>query len=210
MTVLRRGVIGDEVPARGIVDEAVGVVIHAVAGGLARVAGDLADQVLMVRGDPGVDHRDRHAGAEAAVHASGASMADSPHSEGKDGSLVAAAGVHRAVGLGVDDVVVGAELRRAPRRTSPSLGLTTSVRSIPSSATSFTPASRRSSRTSLRSQAGLALDDDVAFGGLGSRRGEERRRAAATRANRERRIQIRVSAAVRRFLERATDHSYRY
>ena len=205
MTVLGRGVIGDEVPARGIVDEAVGVVIHAVSGGLARVAGDLAGQILMVRGDPRVDNRDRHAGAEATSPRVGRGDGRHPPEGGQGRVVGRGRDVHRAVGLGVDDVVVGAQLGQRLGDVAV-LGLDDLGALDPELVDQLHAGVAAQLANLIAVEAGLALDDDVAFGRLGGRRGEEGGGSSNEGEQGTAHPDTRIGSNAE-FLKRATDHS---
>jgi hypothetical protein len=67
VVVLRLVVVIDEVPALGVVDVAVVVVVDPVVRNVVGVAGDLAREVGHAGVDAGVDDGDQHAGAGAGV-----------------------------------------------------------------------------------------------------------------------------------------------
>ena len=148
-------VLGDEVPALVVVDQAVAVVVEAVglapAALLAGVAGELALKVLVGEVDAGVDDRDGHACADAALPRLGrvdvgvGGVVEAPERVpervvgGRRGRHPAGRGRRRRRRR-------RRAARRAPRRRRRPRGSTSSVRSIGSVLTSRTSASLRTSR----------------------------------------------------------------
>ena len=144
VAVLREVVLGDEVPALVVVDEAVAVVVDAVGLApvalLAGVAGELALQVLVGGVDAGVDDRDGDARADAALPglgrvdvASSAGVVEAPE-RGPVG-VVGRVARDRAVEARRRRRRRRRAARRAPRRRRRRAGSTSSVRSIGSVST---------------------------------------------------------------------------
>ena len=90
---VRVGVVGREVPAVQVVDEAVAVVVDAVAGNLPGVGPDVGRQVGMAQVDAGVDDADDDVGV-AGLEVPGVAR---PHA-GRGRAQVPLRGEHRVVG----------------------------------------------------------------------------------------------------------------
>src|SRR5262249_10353015 len=119
--VHRRRVVLHEVPARDVVDEAVTVVVDAVAGNLPGVAPDVGGEVRMTRRDGGVDHRHHRPAAVrevpslfgiARVKTPQVLVALPPRTGAREVGIVGGeGGLHDVVGLRVHHLGIGGVAR---------------------------------------------------------------------------------------------------